>query len=97
MFRAEILKLKRSATWLIALILPLIAVTTGTINLAANTDVLNSGWASFTSQVTLFYGLLFFYRDMRMEEEWLDEQDEDRNVFTMHFYPQEEEDDEDSR
>lgn len=60
MFRAEILKLKRSATWLIALILPLIAVTTGTINLANNRDALNSGWASFTSQVTLFYGLLFF-------------------------------------
>ena len=60
MFRAEILKLKRSATWLIALILPLIAVTTGTINLANNTDLLDSGWASFTSQVTLFYGLLFY-------------------------------------
>lgn len=60
MFRAELLKLKRSTTWLIALILPLLAVTTGTINLANNPDALDAGWASFTSQVTLFYGLLFF-------------------------------------
>lgn len=60
MFRAETLKLKRSATWIIALILPLLAVTTGTINLANNPDTLAAGWASFTSQVTLFYGLLFY-------------------------------------
>ncbi|MCG7444269.1 ABC transporter permease [Dermabacter vaginalis] len=60
MLRAEILKLKRSATWIIAFILPLLAVTTGTINLANNPDTLDAGWASFTSQVTLFYGLLFF-------------------------------------
>ena len=60
MFRAELVKLKRSSTWLIAAILPLLAVTTGTINLANNRDVLNSGWASFTSQVVLFYGMLFF-------------------------------------
>lgn len=60
MFRAELLKLKRSSTWLIALVLPLLAVTTGTINLANSRDVLDAGWASFTSQVTLFYGLLFF-------------------------------------
>lgn len=60
MLRAEILKLKRSATWIIALILPLLAVITGTINLANNPDTLDAGWASFTSQVTLFYGLLFF-------------------------------------
>ncbi len=60
MFRAELVKLKRSSTWLIAGILPLLAVTTGTINLANNRDVLNAGWASFTSQVVLFYGLLFF-------------------------------------
>nr|WP_272902501.1 ABC transporter permease [Brevibacterium daeguense] len=54
------IKLKRSATWLIALILPLLAVATGSINLANNRDALDAGWASFTSQVTLFYGLLFF-------------------------------------
>ncbi|WP_454151157.1 ABC transporter permease [Microbacterium lacticum] len=60
MFRAELIKLKRSTIWLIALALPLLAVTTGTINLANNPDALDAGWASFTSQVTLFYGLLFF-------------------------------------
>ncbi|MFF2652954.1 ABC transporter permease [Streptomyces sp. NPDC058045] len=60
MFSAELVKLKRSTTWLIALILPLLAVTTGTVNLGNHTDALDSGWASFTSQVTLFYGLLFF-------------------------------------
>lgn len=60
MLRAELLKLKRSATWVIALILPLLAVTTGSINLALNPDTLDSGWASLTSQVTLFYGLLFY-------------------------------------
>ncbi|RGC65253.1 ABC-2 family transporter protein [Micromonospora sp. MW-13] len=60
MFRAELIKLKRSSTWLIALILPLLAVTTGTVNLANNTDMLDAGWASFTSQVVLFYGLLFY-------------------------------------
>jgi hypothetical protein len=59
-FRAELVKLKRSTTWLIALILPLLAVTTGTVNFANNTDLLDAGWASFTSQVVLFYGLLFF-------------------------------------
>src|SRR5699024_470564 len=41
-------------------ILPLLAVTTGTINLANHTTALTAGWASFTSQVVLFYGLLFF-------------------------------------
>lgn len=60
MFHAELLKLKRSTTWLIALILPLLAVTTGTINLANNSETLSASWNSFTSQVTLFYGLLFF-------------------------------------
>lgn len=60
MLRAELIKLKRSTTWLIALILPLLAVTTGSINLANNPETLDAGWASFTSQVTLFYGLLFF-------------------------------------
>ncbi|MEU5156445.1 ABC transporter permease [Glycomyces sp. NPDC021274] len=60
MFRAELIKLKRSSTWIIALILPVLAVVTGTINLANNDDVLNAGWDSFTSQVVLFYGMLFF-------------------------------------
>ncbi|OFV73511.1 ABC transporter permease [Rhodococcus erythropolis] len=60
MFRAELTKLKRSSTWIIALVLPVLAVVTGTVNLAGNTDALDSGWASFTSQIVLFYGLLFY-------------------------------------
>ncbi|MGI5211780.1 ABC transporter permease [Plantactinospora sp. CA-290183] len=60
MFRAELVKLKRSTTWLIALVLPFLAVTTAAINVANNPDTLDSGWESFTSQAVLFYGLLFF-------------------------------------
>ncbi|AND17576.1 lantibiotic ABC transporter permease [Rathayibacter tritici] len=60
MFRAELTKLKRSSTWIVALILPILAVVTGTINLGNNTEVLDSGWGSFTSQVVLFYGLIFY-------------------------------------
>ena len=60
MIWAELTKLKRSSTWLIAVVLPLVAVTTGTLNLANNRDTFDAGWASFTSQVVLFYGLLFY-------------------------------------
>lgn len=45
---------------MIAVVLPLLAVATGSINLANNTKALDSGWSSFTSQVVLFYGLLFY-------------------------------------
>jgi hypothetical protein len=58
--RAELVKLKRSSTWLVAFVLPLLAVITGTVNYARNADLVGPGWASFTSQVVLFYGLLFF-------------------------------------
>ncbi|MDR7381423.1 ABC transporter permease [Promicromonospora iranensis] len=60
MLRAELIKLRRSAVWPIALALPLLAVTTGTINYANNADQLTGGWVAFNSQVVLFYGLLFF-------------------------------------
>lgn len=60
MLRAELVKMRRSSTWIIALVLPLLAVVTGTLNLSANPGALDAGWASFTSQVVLFYGLLFF-------------------------------------
>lgn len=59
MLTAEFLKLKRSATWIIALVLPLMAVGTGALNTHNNPGQLD-GWASFTSQVVLFYGMLFF-------------------------------------
>ena len=60
MIWAELTKLKRSSTWLIAVVLPLVAVITGTLNVANNRDTFDIGWASFTSQVVLFYGLLFY-------------------------------------
>lgn len=60
MFRAELVKLKRSPVWAIAPILPLMAVITGTLNTSANLETLDSGWLSLTSQITLFYGLLFY-------------------------------------
>jgi hypothetical protein len=56
-FLAELIKLKRSSLWIIAVLLPVLAVTTGTLNYTEN---LNDGWTSFTSQVVLFYGMLFF-------------------------------------
>lgn len=60
MIRAELIKLMRSATWVVAAVLPVVAVVTGTLNLANNRETLDAGWASFTSQVVLFYGLLFY-------------------------------------
>lgn len=57
---AELLKLKRSSTWLVAVILPVLAVLTGTMNYHNNTEVLTSGWQSLASQVVLFYGLFFY-------------------------------------
>lgn len=57
---AELLKLKRSSTWLVAVILPVLAVLTGSMNYHNNTEVLTSGWQSLASQVELFYGLFFY-------------------------------------
>lgn len=60
MLRAELMKLRRSSLWLVALVLPILAVATGASNYALNTEALSAGWSSYWSQVTLFYGLLFF-------------------------------------
>lgn len=60
MFRAELLKLKRSSLWLVAGVLPLLAVITGSVNFYGNQAVLTSGFDSLSSQVTIFYSLLFF-------------------------------------
>lgn len=56
---SELLKLRRSAVWIVALVLPLLAVVTGTVNYMMNLAVFSGEWDSFWSQVTLFYGLLF--------------------------------------
>lgn len=57
---AEAVKLRRSAVWVVALLLPLMAVVTGTVNYAANQGALSAGWVSMSSQVTLFYSMIFF-------------------------------------
>lgn len=57
---AEAVKLRRSAVWVVVLLLPLMAVVTGTVNYAANQGVLSAGWVSMSSQVTLFYSMIFF-------------------------------------
>lgn len=59
MILAELVKLRRSALWLVALVLPVLTVTAGALNYAGNRSMLSSGWAPFWSQVVLFYGLLF--------------------------------------
>ncbi len=60
MLRAEYLKIKRGWVWMTVVLLPGLAVVTGTINYINNPDTLGKDWASFTSQVTLFYGLVFY-------------------------------------
>ncbi|OKI22038.1 lantibiotic ABC transporter permease [Nocardiopsis sp. TSRI0078] len=59
MVLAELTKLRRSALWIMAVVLPLLAVITGTVNYGANEEALSSGWASYWSQVVIFYGMLF--------------------------------------
>lgn len=60
MLRAELIKLKRSSLWVIAVILPLLAVTTGSLNYWGNREVLDQAWASLFGQVFLFYGMFLF-------------------------------------
>ena len=60
MFNVELLKLKRSSVWVIAIILPMLTVVTGGINYWLNQDMLDSGWASLFGQVLMFYSLIFF-------------------------------------
>lgn len=59
MVLAELTKLRRSALWIVAAVLPLLTVITGTVNYSANQGALSAGWTSYWSQVTIFYGMLF--------------------------------------
>lgn len=56
---AELLKLRRSSVWLVVVLLPVLAVVSGTVNYLANQETLSSGWQSYTSQVLVFYSLFF--------------------------------------
>ncbi|MDC4232698.1 ABC transporter permease [Actinomyces sp. B33] len=59
---AELIKLRRSPAWLLAALIPAAAVLTGAINYSGNSGPggsLDPTWEDYTSQVTLFYGLVF--------------------------------------
>lgn len=59
MIVSELSKLRRSSLWIVAVVLPVLAVTAGTLNYHGNQDVLSSGWGPYRSQAVLFYGLFF--------------------------------------
>ena len=56
---AEIIKLKRSSVWVVAVLLPLLAVVTGTFNFYRNQGVFSAEWGVLTSQISLFYSMFF--------------------------------------
>jgi len=45
--------------WVVALILPVLAVVSGSVNYMMNRSQLSHGWDSLTSQVFIFYGMFF--------------------------------------
>lgn len=55
---AEALKLRRSAVWVVAVVLPVLTVVSGTVNLLMND--LPRQWEGLVSQVLVFYSLFFF-------------------------------------
>ena len=59
LLRNEVTKFRRSHVWVIATLIPLIAVAIGAANYAANNDTLTPGWTAYFSQIFLFYGLTF--------------------------------------
>ena len=56
---AEVIKLKRSSVWVVAVLLPLLAVITGTFNFYRNLGVFSAEWGALTSQISLFYSMFF--------------------------------------
>nr|WP_201264876.1 ABC transporter permease [Brevibacillus reuszeri] len=56
---AEFLKLRHSRMWLILLVLPVISAFIGSANYYFNREVLQKGWYSLWTQVSLFYGEFF--------------------------------------
>lgn len=56
---AELSKLRRSAVPVVAVVVPVLAVISGTVNYQGNQGVLSAGWESLSSQVTVFYSLVF--------------------------------------
>lgn len=56
---AEALKLRRSAAWVVVVLLPVLALVSGSVNYLMNQEVLSRGMASMISQVLVFYSLFF--------------------------------------
>ncbi|MFE6447791.1 ABC transporter permease [Nocardiopsis dassonvillei] len=55
--RAEFLKLKRSLSWVVVLLLPLLAVLTGAANTVVSGQPLEDDWHTLWLRVVVFYGL----------------------------------------
>lgn len=55
----ELIKVKRTPIWLAFLILPLISALIGTLNFLNNLEILQSGWYSLWTQVSLFLCYIF--------------------------------------
>jgi hypothetical protein len=55
--RAEFVKLKRSMSWAVVLLLPLMAVITGAANTVVSGKDLDEGWHTLWLRVVVFYGL----------------------------------------
>ena len=56
---AATIKLKRSSAWVVTVLLPLLAVITGTFNFYGNRETFPQTWVSLTSQMTFFYSMMF--------------------------------------
>ena len=56
---AEAIKLKRSSVWAVTILLPLLAVITGSVNYSINSDMLPRTWVTLASQITVFYAMMF--------------------------------------
>lgn len=59
MLSNEFSKLRRTHVAVVPIAIPLISVVFGAGNYAANAETLDAGWASYWSQTTLFYGMIF--------------------------------------
>ncbi|GAB3747706.1 ABC transporter permease [Nocardiopsis nanhaiensis] len=55
--RAEFLKLKRSLSWAVVVLLPVMAVITGVANTLVTDQPLGDGWHTLWLRVVVFYGL----------------------------------------
>jgi hypothetical protein len=55
--RAEFIKLKRSLSWAVVVLLPMMAVVTGAVNTVVSGQEFEQGWHTLWLRVLVFYGL----------------------------------------